>query len=137
MNEREKGLLAFHEETQGASEYFIVSYSDLLTKMAPAVLFHNSEFAGQVLESVANWIGQMGRAKKNETLLCLNCDHKFTPSSLPSGFFIVLPFGKRTMMLITGICDQCFALEDLEEKAFQHLKKMWPEGYRVTQKGSS
>ena len=130
----EKGIRAFHEEVRGgAIEYFFCSYSDLIEKMALASLLHNNVLAGKVLLGVADWINQMANIKP----LCLNCDTEFTPSSLPKGFLIALPFANKSTALITGICGRCFALEDLDERAFQQMKKMWPEGYRITQRGSS
>jgi hypothetical protein len=60
-------------------------------------------------------------------LLCLACDHEFTPTDTPLAFCFTLPFyDEADKAIVTGICEKCSLKDDAEllEIAYQGFKKL-------------
>jgi hypothetical protein len=133
--EWERRMRAFNDEVHGGVEYFIISNDELHEAIFAAA--NKDDFAATVVLFIRGWLKEASQAEPGSGALCVNCDTEFrvpvllSSPSAPAGYLVVMPFANDRTAMITGVCQQCFAREDLDDRIVEKLREMWPSGYRA------
>jgi len=110
----ERGVLAFHEQAQGAfaARLFRVDGAPPPPDAAAGII---------------NWCGQ---AATHRDVGCIVCGAVFGRDGQPQAFLVLAPYGRpATEGLVSGVCRSCAAQSDaaLYEAARRQLAMVWPD----------
>ena len=109
----ERGVLAFHEQAQGAfaARLFRVDGAPPPPDAAAGII---------------NWCGQ---AAAHRDVGCIVCGAVFGRDGQPQAFLVLAPYGRTaTEGLVSGVCRSCAAQSDtaVYEAARRQLAMIWP-----------
>jgi hypothetical protein len=79
--------------------------------------------AADLTKAIAAWTRAGGG-------LCLACDTTLGPNLAAAAHVVWLPFASHGHAMVTGVCPDCAARDDLEEVALQRLRAIFPDAYQ-------
>ncbi len=127
MDDLRRGVNRVHCEAAGVLAIQIVRYNDLAALLFAAA--GGDQVATRTIEILGKFLAGVGRASRRKPALCATCDRALRRSRFAC--VIVKPFrDDAAEALCLAICASCVpdgSVADIEARAFDFLKRIWPE----------